>query len=73
MESTESSESMECGKISIANGLVAQVLVFAERKATVDRLERMLRNRRVPALAIHGDKTQLQRDTTIRRSAGSCL
>ena len=47
------------------------MLVFAERKATVDRLERMLKNKRIPALGIHGDKSQMQRDTTIRRSVGA--
>ena len=50
-----------------------KVLVFTERKMTVDRLERLLRNRRVPAMGIHGDKTQAQRDNTIRRfKDGSC-
>ena len=50
-----------------------KVLVFAERKVTVDRLERLLRNRRVPAMGIHGDKSQAQRDNTIRRfKDGSC-
>ena len=50
-----------------------KVLVFAERKMTVDRLERLLRNRRVPAMGIHGDKSQAQRDNTIRRfKDGAC-
>jgi len=50
-----------------------RVLVFAERKMTVDRLERLLRNRRVPAMGIHGDKSQAQRDNTIRRfKSGDC-
>merc|ERR1711971_786747 len=40
---------------------------------TVDRLERLLRNRRVPAMGIHGDKSQAQRDNTIRRfKDGAC-
>jgi len=50
-----------------------KTLVFAERKSTVDRIERMLRNRQLPAIGIHGDKSQQQRDTTIRRfKEGSC-
>lgn len=50
-----------------------KALVFTERKATVDRVERMLRNKNIPAIGIHGDKSQNQRDTTIRRfREGSC-
>jgi len=50
-----------------------KTLVFAERKTTVDRIERMLRNRQIPAIGIHGDKSQMQRETTIRRfKDGSC-
>jgi len=50
-----------------------KVLVFTERKATVDRLERQLRNNRVRAMGIHGDKTQRQRSETINRfKEGSC-
>ena len=46
--------------------LLLQVLIFAERKATVDRIERLLRNKGIAALGIHGDKSQMQRDTTLR-------
>merc|ERR1719384_2083841 len=50
-----------------------KVLVFTERKATVDRLERLLRNRRVRAMGIHGDKSQAARSETLRRfKDGSC-
>lgn len=50
-----------------------KTLVFAERKATVDRIERMLRNRKIPAIGIHGDKSQNQREITLRRfKEGSC-
>jgi len=50
-----------------------KVLVFTERKATVDRLERVLRNKRVRAMGIHGDKSQRQRSETIQRfKDGSC-
>jgi len=50
-----------------------KVLVFTERKATVDRLERLLRNRRVKAMGIHGDKSQRMRSETLQRfKDGSC-
>jgi len=50
-----------------------KVLVFTERKATVDRLERLLRNRRVRAMGIHGDKSQRMRSETLQRfKDGSC-
>jgi len=50
-----------------------KVLVFTERKSTVDRLERILRNNRVRAMGIHGDKSQRQRSETIQRfKDGSC-
>jgi len=50
-----------------------KILVFTERKATVDRLERMLRNRRVRAMGIHGDKSQRMRSETLQRfKDGSC-
>merc|ERR1719322_711806 len=50
-----------------------KVLVFTERIATVDRLERLLRNRRVRAMGIHGDKSQRMRSETLQRfKDGSC-
>jgi len=50
-----------------------KVLVFTERKATVDRIERMLRNTSTRAMGIHGDKSQRQRSETIQRfKDGSC-
>merc|ERR1711988_1541286 len=50
-----------------------KVLVFTERKATVDRLERLLRNRRIRAMGIHGDKSQRMRSETLQRfKEGSC-
>merc|ERR1712241_126410 len=50
-----------------------KVLVFTERKATVDRLERMLRNGRVRAMGIYGDKSQRARSETLQRfKDGSC-
>jgi len=50
-----------------------KVLVFTERKATVDRLERFMRNRRMRAMGIHGDKSQLARSNTIQRFRdGTC-
>jgi len=50
-----------------------KTLVFTERKATVDRLERLLRSKRVKAMGIHGDKTQRDRAGVIQRfKDGSC-
>jgi len=50
-----------------------KVLVFTERKATVDRLERFMRNRRMKAMGIHGDKSQAARSNTIQRFRdGTC-
>jgi len=50
-----------------------KTLVFTERKATVDRLERLLRSKRVRAMGIHGDKTQQARSAVISRfKDGSC-
>jgi len=50
-----------------------KVLVFTQRKMTVDRLERLLRNRRVKAMGIHGDKSQSMRSETLQRfKDGSC-
>ena len=42
-------------------------LVFTERKATVDRLERLLRTKRLKAMGIHRDKSQMARSELIRR------
>jgi len=50
-----------------------KVLVFTERKLTVDRLERILRNRRIRVMGIHGDKSQRERSSVIQRFRdGSC-
>jgi len=50
-----------------------KVLVFTERKATVDRLERLMRNRRLKAMGIHGDKSQRMRSDTLQRfKDGTC-
>ncbi|OQS55835.1 DBP2 [Ecytonucleospora hepatopenaei] len=39
-----------------------RVLIFANRKATCDRLEYELREKRYGAIALHGDKSQAARD-----------
>jgi len=50
-----------------------KILVFTERKSTVDRLERLMRNRQIRAMGIHGDKSQTMRAATIQRfKDGSC-
>ncbi|RWR99500.1 putative ATP-dependent RNA helicase DDX5-like protein, partial [Dinothrombium tinctorium] len=43
-----------------------KVLIFAETKAKVDFLSRLLRGQRYPATGLHGDKTQLQRDMIMK-------
>jgi len=45
----------------------SKILVFAERKATVDRLERIIRKRGLAANGIHGDKSQADRSRVIQR------
>lgn len=44
-----------------------KILVFTNTKRFVDSLTLMLRRNGFPAAGIHGDKTQLQRDTIIRK------
>jgi ATP-dependent RNA helicase DDX5/DBP2 len=56
-------ESLDCNKM----------LVFAETRKSVHFLERALRKRRVNALGIHGDKSQMQRSAVIQKfKAGHC-
>merc|ERR1719193_2692645 len=45
----------------------SKILVFAERKATVDRLERIIRKRGLAANGIHGDRSQADRSRVIQR------
>lgn len=44
-----------------------KTLVFTNTKKSVDYLERVLRGNGWPALGIHGDRTQLQRDMIINK------
>ncbi|XP_049874517.1 ATP-dependent RNA helicase p62-like [Pectinophora gossypiella] len=44
-----------------------KILVFANTKKFVDKLTLMLRRNGWPAVGIHGDKTQAQRDTIIQK------
>jgi len=51
----------------------AKMLIFAETKRSVDFLERAIRKRRINAMGIHGDKSQIQRSSTIQKfKAGHC-
>jgi len=51
----------------------AKILIFTEKKITVDRVERILRNKGISAMGIHGDKTQMQRSHVIRKfKSGDC-
>ncbi|XP_063623320.1 uncharacterized protein LOC134795414 isoform X2 [Cydia splendana] len=46
---------------------VGKILVFTNTKRSVDHLTLTLKRNGWPAVGIHGDKTQLQRDTIIRK------
>ncbi|XP_063535543.1 uncharacterized protein LOC134745439 [Cydia strobilella] len=46
---------------------IGKILVFTNTKRSVDHLTLTLRRNGWPAVGIHGDKTQLQRDTIIRK------
>ena len=44
-----------------------KVLVFCQTKVTVDILERDLHRKNIDCLAIHGDKSQTQRDFALNQ------
>ena len=44
----------------------ARVIIFTETKKSADNITRMLRQDGWPALAIHGDKTQQERDGVLQ-------
>ncbi|CAH0398681.1 unnamed protein product [Chilo suppressalis] len=52
---------------SISGDGFGKILVFTNTKKFVDTLALMLRRNGWPAVGIHGDKTQLQRDTVINK------
>ncbi|XP_013190638.2 ATP-dependent RNA helicase p62 [Amyelois transitella] len=52
---------------SIAGDGFGKLLVFTNTKRFVDNLTLMLKRNGWPAVGIHGDRTQLQRDTIINR------
>lgn len=52
---------------SVAGDGFGKLLVFTNTKKFVDMLALMLRRNGWPAVGIHGDKTQLQRDTIIKQ------
>ena len=52
----------------------SKVIIFAETKRGTDSLQRTLRASGIAALAIHGDKTQQERDWTLHQfKAGKCM
>jgi len=61
----------------IGNGFEngSKVLIFVETKRKVDEITKMIRNYGWPALAIHGDKSQQERDYVLRqfRNGQSCI
>ncbi|RWS20222.1 hypothetical protein B4U80_09391, partial [Leptotrombidium deliense] len=55
--------------ISLLNEITAggdKVLIFTETKFNADTISRFLRTNRFSAVALHGDKSQMQRDNTMR-------
>ena len=44
----------------------SRILIFSETKKGADNLTRVLRQEGWPALAIHGDKTQQERDWVLQ-------
>lgn len=46
---------------------VGKILIFANTKNSVDFLTHMLRQNGWPAMGIHGDRTQSQRDLIINK------
>jgi ATP-dependent RNA helicase DDX5/DBP2 len=52
----------------------SKIIIFTDTKRGADHLQRGLRNQGVSALAIHGDKTQQERDWTLDQfKKGRCL
>lgn len=50
-----------------------KVLVFSSTKKSCEALSQMLRRERFPALPIHGDKSQSERDQALESfKSGSC-
>jgi ATP-dependent RNA helicase DDX5/DBP2 len=54
------------GGAIIAPGEISKVIVFVETKKGCDQLTRSLRSQGYSARAIHGDKTQQERDQTLK-------
>lgn len=52
---------------SLSGDGFGKILVFTNTKRFVDMLSLMLRRNGWPAVGIHGDKSQLQRDTIINK------
>ena len=52
----------------------SKIIIFTDTKRGADNLQRMMRSSGVAALAIHGDKTQQERDWTLEQfKCGKCL
>ncbi|KAL4715854.1 hypothetical protein ACJJTC_014586 [Scirpophaga incertulas] len=66
-ESNEKIERLQSIMHDISGDGCGKILVFANTKKFVDTLTYMLRRNGWPAVGIHGDKTQLQRDIIINK------
>jgi ATP-dependent RNA helicase DDX5/DBP2 len=72
-EESEKSEQLKILLETIIDG-TSKIIVFTDTKRGADQLQRTLRAQGVSALAIHGDKTQQERDWTLDQfKRGRCL
>ena len=72
-EESEKSERLKTLLETIIDG-TSKIIIFTDTKRGADQLQRTLRAQGVAALAIHGDKTQQERDWTLDQfKKGKCL
>ena len=72
-EESEKSERLKVLLETIIDG-TSKIIIFTDTKRGADQLQRGLRAQGVSALAIHGDKTQQERDWTLDQfKKGRCL
>jgi ATP-dependent RNA helicase DDX5/DBP2 len=72
-EESEKSERLKTLLETIIDG-TSKIIIFTDTKRGADQLQRSLRSQGVSALAIHGDKTQQERDWTLDQfKKGRCL
>lgn len=72
-EESEKADRLKTLLETIVDG-TSKIIIFTDTKRGADHLQRTLRNQGVSALAIHGDKTQQERDWTLDQfKKGRCL